>query len=70
MRERIKYKTKEEREAVVADNVGRFLVETQNHNDGDFLVFSDEPRPDEIPTIEERVAALEGRVSALETPTV
>lgn len=44
---------------------GKVLVEVQNHEDGDFLVFADTP-PAPAPSTESRLAAIEARLTALE----
>ena len=41
---------------------GKVLVEVQNHEDGDFLIFGDKP----LLSVEERIVAIETRLVALE----
>ena len=60
-------KTKEDMDSKIAEQVakGKVLVEVQNHEDGDFLVFEDAPLLP-VQTTEERLAAIEARLTELE----
>lgn len=44
---------------------GKVLIEVQNHEDGDFLVFADASFK-VIPSTDDRLAAIEARLTALE----
>lgn len=70
MRLRKPYKDTAEKDSILAEHAaaGNVLVEVQNHEDGDYLVFADEfpaqaPPP---PSVDERLAVLEARLTALE----
>jgi len=60
-------KTKLDMDAKIAEQTaaGKVLIEVQNHEDGDFLVFEDAPLPP-VQTTEERLTAIEARLTALE----
>lgn len=62
--------TEETKQAIIKEQKARgwFLVEEQNHNDGNFLVFATQPLANKSPeTLESRVTALETEVAALKT---
>ena len=44
MNKKVQYSTLEERQAIIDANVGQILIEEQNITEGNFLVFSDNPR--------------------------
>lgn len=60
------YKTETEASGLKVTYSEMYLVETQNYEDGNFLVFADVPRPATSPTVEERLADIETRLTTLE----
>ena len=68
MRMKIPYdKSKADLDAKRAEHEaqGKVLIEVQNHEDGDFLVFGDKPSAPAVST-DERLKAIEARLMALE----
>jgi hypothetical protein len=54
---KFQYNSTAERDSIIANNVDKVLIEEQNINDGDFLVFTDVPG-----TIDSRLTDLEDKM--------
>lgn len=65
---KVQYKTREEREQILANNVGLYLIEEQNITEGNFLIFSDKPNEHIEVTVatKEDYNILENRIKTLE----
>lgn len=65
---KVQYKTPEEREQILANNIGLYLIEEQNITEGNFLIFSDKPNEpiEVVVATKEEYNILDNRIKTLE----
>lgn len=68
MKTKINYKDETGRTAAMETNAGLRLAEDARHDNGNYLIFTDELEGVAVKSLEETVALLEARVVALENP--
>ncbi len=70
MNKKIVFKDNSERTQALLNNSHLRLIEEADHLNENYLLFTDQPEGSREKSFEERVAELEGRVSALEGAAV